>query len=150
VWIHDDENCRASLQEFEQVRRTFQGDEEVVFYVVCTQPSSVSNAELQQLLEGWRVLATPVRDLTACGRDVFRIPGAPTLVVLNQRGVVQTVEAGFNPNLAAELPQVLRRIQAGDDLGGQILAQFQQEQADYARELAAAGGAEATRLLEAR
>jgi hypothetical protein len=140
VWIHDDANCQASLQELEKARQRFRGDEGLAFYVICTQPSTVSNDQLKELLRRWGVSTPAVRDLMSFGRDLFRIPGAPTLVVLDQRGRVQIVEAGFNPKLATELPRVLERLRAGEDLAPQIVAQFEREQAEYARNLADAGG----------
>jgi hypothetical protein len=100
----------------------------------------VSNDQLKELLRRWGVSTPAVRDLMSFGRDLFRIPGAPTLVVLDQRGRVQIVEAGFNPKLATELPRVLERLRAGEDLAPQIVAQFEREQAEYARNLADAGG----------
>ena len=72
--------------------------------------------EVQDLVDGWDVSVPVVRDLDAVGRDVFDIPGAPTLVVLDAKGTVQIFEVGANPDLAVQLPRILERLSGGADL----------------------------------
>ena len=86
----------------------------------------MSHAQVQSLAQRWGSTAPLVRDLQACGRDVFRIPYAPTVVVLDAHGVVQLFEVGANPNLASELPDRLRLLAAGEDLAAGRLAQYRQ------------------------
>jgi hypothetical protein len=136
VWFNDHPASQTALEQFEQVRKTLSVEAQAACYAVCTEPSSVSHAQVQTLAQRWGSTAPLVRDLEACGRDVFKIPYAPTVVVLDAHGVVQLFEVGANPNLASELPDRLRLLAAGEDLAAGRLAQFRQEQMLYQKKLA--------------
>ncbi len=97
--------------------------------------SSFTDEQIRALCSTWQVELPIVRDLQALGRDLFHVPWAPTLVVLDGKDAVQIYEVGANPNLVAELPQVLEQLLAGEDVAGEILDQFRQEQATYERAL---------------
>ncbi|MFV1967185.1 MAG: peroxiredoxin family protein, partial [Pirellulaceae bacterium] len=97
VWFHDHPACRACLKRLEEVHRRYQSGTDTRFYAVCTEPASRSNDSLQKLMADWQVTVPLVRDLEAFGRDVFHIPWAPTMVVLDSRGMVQAFEVGANP-----------------------------------------------------
>src|SRR5690606_2395345 len=58
-------------------------------------------------------------------------------------GEVQIFEEGVNPRLSQTLPVVIQRLQAGDDLAGEILADARKAQEQYAQNLAAASDASA-------
>ena len=118
------------------MRQATLADANFACYAVCTEPSSVSHAQVQALARRWGSDVPLVRDLQAFGRDLFRIPFAPTLVVLNARGVVQAFEVGANPNLATDLPARLRLLAAGEDLAAAQLTQYRQQQALYQQKLA--------------
>lgn len=136
VWFNDHPASQTALEQFEQVRKALPAEAQASCYAVCTEPSSVSHAQVQSLAQRWGSTAPLVRDLEAFGRDVFRIPYAPTVVVLDARGAVQLFEVGANPNLASELPDRLRLLAAGEDLAAGRLAQFRQEQTLYQEKLA--------------
>jgi hypothetical protein len=135
VWFNDHPASQAALADLERVRKTLPTEVPVACYAVCTEPTSVSHAQVQSLAHRWGSTAPLVRDLEAFGRDVFKIPYAPTVVVLDRRGVVQLFEVGANPNLASELPDRLRLLVAGEDLAAGRLAQFRQEQTLYQKKL---------------
>jgi len=135
VWFNDHPASQAALADLERVRKTLPTEVPVACYAVCTEPTSVSHAQVQSLARRWGSTAPLVRDLEAFGRDVFKIPYAPTVVVLDRRGVVQLFEVGANPNLASELPDRLRLLAAGEDLAAGRLAQFRQEQTLYQKKL---------------
>lgn len=139
VWFADHPACRASLQQLSAAYRArFHKDRRVEFYAVCTEPTTRSNDDVRRILEAWGVDLPVLRDLQACGRDVFHIPGAPTLVVLDATGVVQVFQVGANPRMGDALSAMLDRLLAGDDLASEILRQQQEEQRWYAQRLAAA------------
>ena len=152
VWFTMHPTCRSALQQLDRVRKEIApspaslGDK-VRFFAVSTEPSAVSNRALTRQLEDWRVDLPLVRDLEACGRDVFAIPGAPTMVVLDAQGNVQIYEVGANPDVAAQLPGLLERIVAGEDLASQQLVSFRTEQQNYQR-LLESGGASDIEVLE--
>ena len=109
LWFNDHPSSQTAVGELERVRQAMAPDATVACYAVCTEPSSVSHAQVQALAQRWGSEVPLVRDLQAFGRDLFRIPFAPTLIVLNARGVVQVFEVGANPNLATELPARLQQ-----------------------------------------
>ena len=139
VWYRNHEACRGTLAEIAELRREFVGDDQVAFYAVSTDPTTESNDDLERTLSQWDVELPIVRDLEAFGDSAFAIEAQPTVVLLDAAGSVQVFQAGGTPELAGQLGSILRRLQAGEDVAGQIVLQHAAEQAEYER-LVAAGG----------
>jgi hypothetical protein len=137
VWFQDHPACQRYLKQLDQVRQRFADNSSVQFFAVCTEPSSRSSQQIDQLSKGWGVELAVLRDLDACGRDVFAVPWAPTLVVLDCKGVVQVFEVGANPYLSEQLPVVLDRIGRGDAVAEEILADYRRDTEAYQRALTA-------------
>jgi outer membrane lipoprotein-sorting protein len=133
VWFNDHPACRVAMEQLSQVYSQYKDRDDVQFLGVCVEPAQTSELQIRNLVERWNVDVPVVRDPQACGRDIFRIPWAPTTVVLNGEDTVQIFEAGANPNLATELPQVVERVLAGEDLASEILEQHRQTQLAYQR-----------------
>ncbi len=136
VWFNNHPACQATIQQLSQVYQQYKLQDRVAIRAVCAEPSSFTSQQVQALTASWQIDLPIVRDLQALGRDLFQIPWAPTLIVLDGNNVVQIFEVGANPNLVAELPQVLEQLLAGEDLAGTILDQFRREQTQYERALA--------------
>jgi len=138
LWVNLHPACKVSLEGLAKVRRELQDAPRVRIYAVCTEPTSVSRQEIATLLADSSAGDVPwLRDLAAHGRDVFRIPGAPALVVLDGRGTVQIVEVGVNPRLDEELPVVIDRLRRGDDLARELVGSYQRELAEFRQRLEA-------------
>ena len=135
AWFSNHPACKAALQQLTEVYTQYRSRPEYCFLAVCVEPPSTTDAQITSLMQPWQVQIPVVRDLEAYGRDVFHIPWAPTLVVLDGKNTLHIFEVGFNQNLATELPQVLKRLAAGDDLAAEILAKFRQQRLRYARQL---------------
>ena len=140
LWFNDHPASHTAIGQLESIRQRLAGDSQIACYAVCTEPSTVSHAQVEALAQRWGGDVPLVRDLQAFGRDLFRIPFAPTLMVLDARGVIQIVEVGANPNLAAELPDRLRLLVAGEDLAAPLLTQYRQQQMLYEKKLAEFSG----------
>jgi hypothetical protein len=140
TWFHDHPVCRTYLQQLEAVYQSYASRDGFRFYAVCTEGASRSNASVERMLENWRVTVPVVRDLEAFGRDVFRIPWAPSLVVLDRQGTVQAFEVGANPDLGQQLPMLLEQLASGESVAENTLATYRQAEQTYARLLAAAQG----------
>ncbi len=140
VWFSFHPACRSTLEQLDKVYRDLDARTAAVF-AVCTEPSSVGQQTLEAQMRQWRIGVPLLRDLRACGRDVFGVPAAPTLVVLDAQGVVQIFEVGANPNLEGELPIVLERLSGGDDLAAELVAQYEKEVAEYQQHLRRGGPA---------
>ena len=94
---------------------------------------ALPTAQLQDLTQAWGVRLPIVRDLQAFGRDVFRIPYAPTVVVLDRQGIVHLFEVGANPKLNENVSLVLQQLQAGENVAAKLLAQVEQNAAHTSR-----------------
>jgi len=135
VWFNDHPASQAGLAQVNDVYSTFADEPNLSFYAVCTIPTVVGNEQIRRLAERWRIDFPVVRDVDAFGRDVFAVPFAPTTVVLDRRGVVQVFEVGCNPELADQLPGMLRQLLDGEDLAATIVSRFEQERNAYEKAL---------------
>ncbi|MFO7906312.1 MAG: hypothetical protein R6U98_26880 [Pirellulaceae bacterium] len=135
VWFNNHPACESTVQQLNQVYQQYQDQDNVAIRAICVAGPSFDDQKIRALIQGWRVDVPVARDPHAVGRDLFNVPWAPTLVVLDGQDVVQIYEVGANPNLVAELPQVLEQLLAGDDVAGTILDQFQKERSRYERAL---------------
>jgi hypothetical protein len=147
VWFNDHPASQITLGQIDEVRQSLGEAVAVSFLGVCTEPSEVGHSQVRLLAQRWNVRLPLVRDLEAFGRDVFRIPWAPTVVVLDARGVVQIFEVGANLDRVERLTTALRELSDGKNLAGEALAKFQQEQLAYEKRLAESAG---SLLREAR
>ena len=135
VWFNNHPASQITIRQIDQVRRQQPSTSQVAFYAVCTEPTHVGNSELKTLGEQWGSSLPIVRDLEAFGRDVFHVPWAPTLVILDDSGIVQAFEVGANPKLNETLPDMLRQLAEGKSLARDMLAKYEEERASYARKL---------------
>ncbi len=138
IWFNGHPACRTTLKQLGEVYATRRDDERLAFYVVSTDPSSVSNAQIAATLASWKVDVPLLRDSDACGRDLLGIPWTPTMIVFDDEGNVQIFEVGANTDLARELPTILDRLRDGDDLANEILADQEDQKAKYDQLLKAA------------
>ncbi|MHB8970436.1 MAG: peroxiredoxin family protein [Pirellulaceae bacterium] len=131
VWFNNHPACQANVQQLSRVYQQYKAQDRIAILAVCVEPSTVSESQVADLTRLWQVDLPTVRDVKACGRDLFQVPWAPTLIVLDGKNVVQIFEVGANLDLAAELPQVLERLLAGENLAAEILDQFSQARRAY-------------------
>lgn len=148
MWFNGHPACRATIEQLSQVYAARGEDEAVAFYGVSTEPSSVSNSQIEATLASWNADLPLLRDFDACGRDLLGVPWTPTMIVLDAEGYVQIYEVGANTDLAQELPTILDRLREGDDLASEILADHETETADYQRLLQAAMGKAAAPTID--
>ena len=132
LWFNSHPACRETLQQLSQVAAE-QDDDKLKIYAVATDPSEISTERLKGLLRQWQVELPMLRDVLACGRDVFDIPWAPSLIVLDEEGAVQIFQVGANPDLGRELPVILDRLRGGTDLAAEILDEHAEQKDEYQR-----------------
>jgi peroxiredoxin len=139
LWFNSHPACQTTMEQLSAVYAKHPRDAAAI-YAVSTEPADVSNRQIQSQLEEWEVELPVLRDFQADGRDVFAIPWAPALLVLDKEGVVQVFEVGANVDLSRELPVILERLQSGDDLAAEVLAGHARQEAEYERLLQTAQG----------
>ncbi len=135
VWFNNHPACESTIEQVNQVYQQYKSNDRIAIQAVCAEASSFSNQQLAALAQSWHVDLPMARDPKALGRDLFKVPWAPTVVVLDANNIVQIYEVGANPNLVAELPQVLEQLLAGHDVAAAILDQFRQQRTKYERAL---------------
>lgn len=144
MWFTDHPANRSTVAALDSVASQFKNDPSVSIYAVCTEPAEVQDQRIVELKQDWKLKLPVVRDLEAYGRDVFRIPVAPTLVALDGRGRLHLFEAGPNTELSGQLPLKLKELVAGTSLADETLAEFAAEQKSYQEELSRAHQASLT------
>lgn len=131
AWFNVHPASELCLRQLAAIQREMLRDPSIVFLAVCTEPTSVGNQQLDRLRQDWGLTMPVVRDLEAYGRDVFQIPGAPTVVILDTEGVVQAFEVGANPELEAHLPNLIQQVVAGQSPASSLVTRFQEQQHHY-------------------
>ncbi|MCY2993807.1 MAG: redoxin domain-containing protein [Planctomycetota bacterium] len=144
VWFNNHPASQSSLEQLAQVQAEFAKESGVTFHAICTEPQTLSTAQVQELTRRWGVSMRVVRDLQAFGRDAFQVPWAPTLVILDQRGLVQLFEVGANPTQRQNLSAVLQQLLKGENVAAKMLDQVAQERLAYQKSLAEAASASRT------
>ncbi len=147
AWYHDNPACEATLQQVSIARQRLADAADVAFYAVATDPTTTSTGALHQKLAAWKVDLPVARDLEAFGDKSFHIQVQPTIVVLDKAGKVQIFQPGGSPELADQLQTIVQRLQGGDDLSADILAQQVRDRAQYEL-LLARGGPEPDEILD--
>ena len=135
AWFNDHPLCQQTMQQLEDVRKQFAKQQDVRFLAVAILASTKSNSAVQQLLTSWKTDFEIVRDLKAVGKNVFSVNVAPSIVVLGPNGRVQVFQEGMNPNLRSELPQVISKVAAKQNVAGLILREYDAEQKKYQQSL---------------
>jgi hypothetical protein len=138
AWFVDRPEALATLKQLQRVRERYQASDRVAFYAVSPVPEAVETEQIQGLLDEHQITLPLARDLAAQGREVFDIPGAPTVVVLDGEHRVQAFEDGANPQMEELLTLLLDALLKGSNPAGEVRAHAAQAASDYRRELAAA------------
>jgi cytochrome oxidase Cu insertion factor (SCO1/SenC/PrrC family) len=148
TWYHDNPACEATLQQVALARERLGGEEDAVaFYAIATDPTSMSNENLERKLADWKVKLPIVRDLEAFGDKAFKIEFQPTIIVLDAEGRVQIFQPGGNPQLADQIVQIAERLKSGDNLAKEIIESHARQETEY-HQLLARGGPEPGEILE--
>jgi hypothetical protein len=141
VWFNNTAPSHAAMKKLASLESQLraQGENDVQFLGICTEPSTVmSHDQVQRLADQWQISFPIVRDLAAHGRDVFGIEQAPTMVLLDDDDIVQLFEVGGNSNLDQELPIVFEKLRHGEPIAQQYLDFLAERQRAYRQLLAAA------------
>lgn len=99
-----------------QLKEKFAGNSNVVFLSVSTDEISVSDAVLREAFKQWNVNIPIFRDLDSVLSKEMAINKIPALFLVNQNGVIEHIEMGFNPLLVNEISEMIQRLVLGESL----------------------------------
>ncbi len=138
-WFDRQPASQATLAAIEPAYRRRAKDERFEFLAVCSEPvDRLRNQELLALAATWQTKLPLARDLAARGHDLFGIQVTPTIVILDAEGRVQLFEEGCGPDFDEQLPIVLEKLLAGENLAQEYLEFVERRQNDYQNYLAMA------------
>ena len=125
----------------QQVYDQYRDNDRVAFLTVSTDEVDVSNNDLTAAFEKANLKMPIVRDIDHQSRSMFDVQGLPSMFVLGTDGTVQSVDVGYQPRLAVDLPKKIDRLLAGDNLYEQAAREHQARQHAFETSLAS-GNAE--------
>lgn len=138
-WFDQRAANQVALEKLQAVYEATKQDDAYQFLMVSTDPTTVaSHADVENLLNNWKITIPVVRDLAAVGRDRFDVQSTPTLIVIDDKGIVQLNETGVDPQLDQQLPGVLKLIADGKSIAADYIKFLQERKAAYEQQLAAA------------
>ncbi len=110
--------CRTGLPILAEVTDSLKG-EGVVFYAV----NEGEDAEtIRGFLTQFGLKISVALDTLGTVAGSYRVTGIPQTVIIDKKGVVQTVHVGLAPDPKSRLKEELEAVLAGKDLAGEALA----------------------------
>lgn len=74
---------------------------------------------IRKFLQSQKLNVTVALDSEGAAGDSYGVQGIPTLVLVDKKGIVQSVHVGFSPRITSVLEQELDALLAGKDLGAE-------------------------------
>ncbi|HEY4307806.1 MAG TPA: redoxin domain-containing protein [Pirellulales bacterium] len=139
--------CFKGLPNLQQVYDQYRDNDRVAIVTVSTDEVSVSNNDLSAAFDKAGLKMPILRDIDQQSRSMFEVQGLPTMFLLGPDGTVESIDVGYQPKLAAELPRKIDRLLAGDSLYQQALREHQARQQAFESSLAS-GNAEVTEAAD--
>ena len=140
IWFNDHSSSQQAMRQLSDLRSQFQSETQITFLGVWAEGDNISDEQLDALLTGWEVQVPVLRDTQAHGKSIFKIPVAPTTVVLDLQGHVQLFEIGMNSDFSTQLPGIVDRLLQGADLAQETVGKYIEETRNYQQQLLVAAG----------
>ena len=138
IWFNDHPSSQQAIRQLSDLRSQFQSETKITFLGVWAEGDNITDERLEALLTDWGVQVPVLRDIQAHGKSVFKIPVAPTTVVLDPQGHVQLFEIGMNSKFSDQLPGIVDRLLQGADLAQEIVGKYIEETRNYRQQLVVA------------
>lgn len=136
LWFSADPICQPIMQQFGRVRSKLQTSSTLQLVAVCTEPTeSISDVELVRLVRGWGCTEAVARADQSIGLGSFDIRALPTVVVMNDQGVIQFYRTIADGKIEEELVAVLARIARGEDVAKEMRDDYQKYLDEYQQQL---------------
>jgi thiol-disulfide isomerase/thioredoxin len=107
--------CGPCVMELPILTEVAEGykDKGVAFYAINLRESP---AQIKKFQEDKKLKFTVALDKDGATANAYNVEGIPTLVLVDKKGVVQSVHVGYNPGIKKTLAQELDALLAGKDL----------------------------------
>lgn len=128
-WAVASEPCEGAVREFSRLVRDFSSDEQFAFFTVSTELSDVSSSEIAKTFEYWNIDLPIFRPFSDRTLEVLEIDAIPTLVILDENGVIQYYHRGTNS--AATLSILLKKYRIGELPFEKVSGEFKRQQELY-------------------
>ena len=128
--------CFKGLPNLQQVYKEYRDDDRVAIVAVSTDEPDVSNNDLTAKFAEAGLTIPILRDVAQQVQTMFDVQGLPSMFVLGPDGSVQSIDVGFQPQLALDLPRKIERLLAGESLYEQARREHEARQKAFEASLA--------------
>jgi thiol-disulfide isomerase/thioredoxin len=118
--------CFKSLPHLQYVYDEYKDNDQVVFLAVSTDAPEIKDDKLKESFDKAELKLPMYRDLDRYCDSTFQVKGLPTMVILGPDGTIQAHDAGYQPQLASELPVKLEKLLAGESIYEQAIQEYEQ------------------------
>jgi thiol-disulfide isomerase/thioredoxin len=125
-WASWCQPCRESLPELEKTREKFKDNPKVAFYAVSVDRPEVENKDLVKLFEDMKVNIPILRD-PEDSAAAFHFRPIPATFIIDEKGVVQDFQEGYNPQDDGEMTAKLDKLLAGGNIVEGSLKRYQDQ-----------------------
>jgi len=132
-----DTRMLSELANLQQIHEKYKDNDRLAVVAVNKDDPKTPDAEIKTGMEQAKVAVPTVRDPDDIARSIFNVERLPTMILLGADGAVQGIDFGFNPRMTADLPRVLDRLLAGEDLAQREVADFEARQKAFEASVAA-------------
>lgn len=139
LWMSSDPICEPIVRQFGQVRGKVESELPLQLITVCTEPQEkLNDVQLIQLVRDWDSNEMLARGDQTIGLGVFDVRALPTIVVLDEEGVIQFYRTVTDGALEEELVAVLARVARGENVAAEMRDDYQKYLDEYQDQLAQA------------
>lgn len=135
-WFKDCPPCPERMPRLHKVYEQFKDNDQVRFLTIAVDGPEVTGDQLQAKLEEWKTALPAARDARGQAAQAFQVQGYPHMIVLGPAGTVQALDTALGGELLPDLPALLERLIAGNDVASDLRGRFERHRQAYEQALA--------------
>ena len=135
-WFTDCPPSPERMPRLEKVYQAFKDNDRVRFLTITVDSPEVPNEQLSAKLVEWKVSLPTARDAQGAAAQAFDCQSFPQMFVLGADGRVQALDTVLGGELLPELPALLERLIAGEDVASDLRTKFDTHQKAFEQALA--------------
>jgi len=134
-WFKDCPPSPERMPRLEKVYQAFKDNDRVRFLTITVDSPEVPNEQLTAKLGEWKVSVPTARDAQGAAAQAFNCQSFPQMFVLGADGRVQALDTVLGGELLPELPALLERLVAGEDVASDLRTKFDMHQKAFEQAL---------------